>query len=189
MRNDEYNYLFVSDLHIASGVDPEKQTYHPREDFYYDLEFFRFLIWADKHPENGKKWELVFNGDCFDFLPVQTKLFDYQQFKEYVDSINEEEGWDESDWDFGDLSEMEDWDDESSYKAWDTDITQQRGDIFGDDFEIAQEHQWMRPALSEFVGRQVAIERKDDSADDGLDPVENWENRHGFLPTPGVSRD
>lgn len=78
----EFNYLFVSDFHIAIGQDPATQKYHPREDFLYDAEFFRFLQWADKNRENdGRFWELVFVGDCFDFLPVELTWYDeYQQF-------------------------------------------------------------------------------------------------------------
>ena len=77
----EFNYLFVSDFHIALGQDPFTKVYHPREDFLYDAEFFRFLRWADKNRENnGRSWELVFVGDCFDFLPVELAWYDeYQQ--------------------------------------------------------------------------------------------------------------
>lgn len=95
MIGETYNYLFVSDLHIASGFDPDKKAFHPREDFFYDHEFFRFLIWADKQG-GKKKWELVFNGDCFDFLPIETTLHDYHQFMEYFKpgkKIKEENDW------------------------------------------------------------------------------------------------
>jgi UDP-2,3-diacylglucosamine pyrophosphatase LpxH len=72
MSKNNYNYLFVSDFHIAMGVDPIHKIVNPREDFLYDDEFFRFLRWADKkeNREDDKPWELVFVGDCFDFLPV-----------------------------------------------------------------------------------------------------------------------
>ena len=55
MSADEFNYLFVSDFHVAMGVDPQHGITHPREDFFYDEEFYRFLRWADQHPEGRKK--------------------------------------------------------------------------------------------------------------------------------------
>ena len=70
MAANAFNYLFVSDFHIAMGIDPQHKITNPREDFFYDEEFYRFLQWADQYQEGGKKWELVFVGDCFDFLPV-----------------------------------------------------------------------------------------------------------------------
>lgn len=71
MPGQDYNHLFVSDFHIAMGTHPTHKVYNPREDFHYDNHFFRFLQWADKNRENGKLWELIFVGDCFDFLPVE----------------------------------------------------------------------------------------------------------------------
>ncbi|MBN1954898.1 MAG: hypothetical protein JW900_07585 [Anaerolineae bacterium] len=65
-----YDYLFVSDLHVALGYDPERRAYHPREDFFFDAAFFRWLQWSDAHCAAGRRWELVFVGDAFDFLPV-----------------------------------------------------------------------------------------------------------------------
>ena len=74
-NNGEFNYIFVSDFHVAAGIDPKINVYHPREDFYFDEEFLRFLVYMDQHREdNDKNWELIFNGDCFDFLPVETDL-------------------------------------------------------------------------------------------------------------------
>jgi UDP-2,3-diacylglucosamine pyrophosphatase LpxH len=80
MSDNKYNYLFVSDFHIAMGLDPTRKTYNPREDFHYDDEFFRFLRWADEHREDKKPWELVFVGDCFDFLPVDLSYSDEYRF-------------------------------------------------------------------------------------------------------------
>lgn len=71
-KDDNLNYLFVSDFHVAAGTDHYGAP-SPREDFFFDDEFHRFVEWADSNRVNGRKWELVFVGDCFDFLPVQLK--------------------------------------------------------------------------------------------------------------------
>lgn len=65
-----WDYLFVSDLHLSLGYNPEHRTYHPREDFFFDEAFFRWLRWADEACAPGHRWELVLVGDTFDFLPV-----------------------------------------------------------------------------------------------------------------------
>lgn len=74
MSLQKYNYLFISDLHVAMGVDQELGAPHPREDFFFDDEFRRFLEWADRNRVNSLPWELVLVGDCFDFLPVTLEL-------------------------------------------------------------------------------------------------------------------
>ena len=66
----EWDYLFVSDLHLSLGYDPERRTYHAREDFFFDEPFFRWLRWADENCAQGRRWELVFVGDALDFFPV-----------------------------------------------------------------------------------------------------------------------
>ena len=65
-----WDYLFVSDLHLSLGYDPERRAYHPREDFFFDEAFFRWLRWADGVCAPGRRWELILVGDTFDFLPV-----------------------------------------------------------------------------------------------------------------------
>lgn len=65
-----YDYLFVSDLHVSLGYDPERRAYHAREDFFFDEPFFRWLRWADAGCPPDRRWELVFVGDGFDFLPI-----------------------------------------------------------------------------------------------------------------------
>lgn len=65
-----HDYLFVSDLHVSLGYDPERRAYHPREDFFFDDAFARWLRWAGENCAPGRRWELVFVGDAFDFLPV-----------------------------------------------------------------------------------------------------------------------
>jgi UDP-2,3-diacylglucosamine pyrophosphatase LpxH len=73
-RAPDHNYLFVSDLHISQGYDAERRAYHPREDFFFDEAFSRWLQWADKNRVGCRPWELVFVGDVFDFLPVDRKF-------------------------------------------------------------------------------------------------------------------
>ncbi|MGD1994660.1 MAG: hypothetical protein PVI59_15810 [Anaerolineae bacterium] len=66
----KWDYLFISDLHLALGYDPERRAYHAREDFFFDEVFFRWLRWADESCAQGRRWELVMVGDLLDFLPV-----------------------------------------------------------------------------------------------------------------------
>lgn len=72
----KWDYLFVSDLHLALGYDPERQAYHAREDFFFDAVFFRWLRWADENCAEGRRWELVMVGDAFDFLPVDETVLE-----------------------------------------------------------------------------------------------------------------
>ncbi|MBN1178128.1 MAG: hypothetical protein JXD18_02885 [Anaerolineae bacterium] len=65
-----WDFLFVSDLHLALGYDSRRHAYHAREDFFFDEAFFRWLRWADASCAPGRRWELTFVGDTFDFLPV-----------------------------------------------------------------------------------------------------------------------
>jgi len=74
MDKARFDYLFVSDLHISQGYDAERRAYHPREDFVFDEPFFRWLCWMDENCAPGKRWELVFVGDAFDFLPFDEEL-------------------------------------------------------------------------------------------------------------------
>lgn len=69
-----WDYLLVSDLHLSIGYDAQLHAYHPREDFFFDEAFFRWLRWADETCAPGRRWELVFVGDTFDFLPVDESV-------------------------------------------------------------------------------------------------------------------
>jgi hypothetical protein len=69
-----WDYLFVSDLHLSLGYDPERMAYHAREDFFFDDAFLRFLRWADGECAQGRRWELVLVGDTLDFLPVDASV-------------------------------------------------------------------------------------------------------------------
>ncbi len=78
---NKFNYLFVSDLHIAMGKNHAQRAYYPREDFLYDREFCNFLEWENGHRENKKPWELVIVGDGFDFLPVDLDIVETFAFE------------------------------------------------------------------------------------------------------------
>jgi UDP-2,3-diacylglucosamine pyrophosphatase LpxH len=72
-----YNYLFVSDLHICEGRDPQTGWLSPNEDFFHGDNFARFLVHhihlgrgADSPDHYRRPWKLVLNGDIFDFLQV-----------------------------------------------------------------------------------------------------------------------
>ena len=67
----QYDHLFISDQHISLGYDQTKRTFNRREDFFFDDTFFRWLRWADKACAADRRWELVFVGDAFDFLPIE----------------------------------------------------------------------------------------------------------------------
>jgi len=68
---EDYNLLIVSDLHLSEGVRPSTRKYSPREDFFFDHEFARFLAhYQERHRRGGKPWHLIINGDLFDFLQV-----------------------------------------------------------------------------------------------------------------------
>ena len=73
-----WDFVFVSDLHLSLGYDPERRAYHPREDFFFDDVFFRWLRSVDADCAEGRRWELVFVGDSLDFFPVeQEAIADY----------------------------------------------------------------------------------------------------------------
>lgn len=72
-----FNYLFVSDLHLSEGRDPQTGLIHRNEDFFEDDAFAQFVAYhvaLNRNPEAPlyfqKPWKLVINGDIFDFLQV-----------------------------------------------------------------------------------------------------------------------
>lgn len=73
-EHPQRDYVFVSDLHLSLGYDPDRRAYHPREDFFFDEVFFRWLRWLDAHCVEGRRWELVFVGDVLDFFPVDQNI-------------------------------------------------------------------------------------------------------------------
>lgn len=75
--NTIFNYLFVSDLHLSEGCDPQTGLLHRNEDFFHDLAFAQFVahhVHLSREPGAveyyQKPWKLVINGDIFDFLQV-----------------------------------------------------------------------------------------------------------------------
>ena len=72
-----HNYLIVSDFHLSEGRDPSTGLYHRNEDFFQDHAFAQFLAYhvsqryaAGRPSGLDKPWQLVVNGDFFDFLQV-----------------------------------------------------------------------------------------------------------------------
>ena len=79
LTNRDYNYLFVSDLHLSEGQDPLTGRLSRNEDFFYDDAFADFLVYhiglGQQEGDNARfqrPWKLVINGDIFDFLQVTT---------------------------------------------------------------------------------------------------------------------
>jgi UDP-2,3-diacylglucosamine pyrophosphatase LpxH len=67
----QYDLLIVSDLHLSEGRLAETKRFSPREDFFFDEEFTRFLAYyQDQARWPGKRWRLIINGDFLDFLQV-----------------------------------------------------------------------------------------------------------------------
>lgn len=76
-QSTTHNYLFISDLHLSEGVDPETGKHSRNEDFFYDDALARFIVYhvnltndraAD--PIYQKPWKLYINGDFLEFLQV-----------------------------------------------------------------------------------------------------------------------
>ncbi|MEM7335356.1 MAG: hypothetical protein AAF490_24980 [Chloroflexota bacterium] len=73
----EFNYLFVSDLHLSEGVSQQTGKTHRNEDFFHDDAFAQFInyhVHLSRDPNQASTyqtpWKLVINGDIFDFLQV-----------------------------------------------------------------------------------------------------------------------
>ena len=73
----KHNFLFVSDLHLAEGTDPQTGKIARLEDFFYDEAFANMLVYHINLAEDGgissafqKPWKLYINGDFFEFLQV-----------------------------------------------------------------------------------------------------------------------
>lgn len=70
MEDRDFHLLIVSDLHLSEGRDPVTHKLSPKEDFFFDGEFWRFLRCYRK-PRDAKPWHLLINGDFMDFLGHQ----------------------------------------------------------------------------------------------------------------------
>lgn len=76
----DYNYLFISDMHLSEGVNPDTGKIQRNEDFFHDFSFAQLLNYhvnlsraQQKEAYHNVPWRLVINGDAFDFLQVVSK--------------------------------------------------------------------------------------------------------------------
>jgi UDP-2,3-diacylglucosamine pyrophosphatase LpxH len=69
---DSYKLVIISDLHLSEGWD--ENGYLSRiEDFFFDLNFKRFLEYlSEKADEGGFYYRLIIDGDLVDFLQFTT---------------------------------------------------------------------------------------------------------------------
>ena len=75
------SYVFLSDLHLASGFDPVRGSYSPQENFFYDKQFARFLKFIQRQAqEEGQVLHLVLLGDIFDFLRASSPSHPQHQY-------------------------------------------------------------------------------------------------------------
>jgi len=73
-----HNLLVISDLHLSEGLDSACGKFSPREDFFFDQEFARFLEYhvqaaMEENRYRKRPWKLILNGDVFGFLQVVSK--------------------------------------------------------------------------------------------------------------------
>jgi UDP-2,3-diacylglucosamine pyrophosphatase LpxH len=80
-RSDVFNLVIISDLHLSEGRNPVTKKFNLNEDFFFDEEFDRFLVYLEAESQRrGKKWRLIIAGDMVDFLQI-TKLPEKAQFE------------------------------------------------------------------------------------------------------------
>ncbi len=71
MDKAAYDYIIVSDFHLAEGKNPATQRFSRLENFFFDSSFKRLLDHLHQISEKKTKpWALIFNGDLMDFLRV-----------------------------------------------------------------------------------------------------------------------
>jgi UDP-2,3-diacylglucosamine pyrophosphatase LpxH len=71
VREDDFNIVIISDLHLSEGRDPVTKRFNLLEDFFFDEEFDRFLVYLEHESQRrGKKWRLIIAGDMVDFLQI-----------------------------------------------------------------------------------------------------------------------
>jgi UDP-2,3-diacylglucosamine pyrophosphatase LpxH len=79
---DEFNLVIISDLHLSGGRDPDTKKFDLNEDFFFDEEFDRFLVYLEKESQHrGKKWRLIIAGDVVDFLQIIPEQLKNTQFE------------------------------------------------------------------------------------------------------------
>ena len=56
-RSDEFSIVIISDLHLSEGRNPVTKKFNLNEDFFFDEEFDRFLIYLkDESQRRCRKW-------------------------------------------------------------------------------------------------------------------------------------
>lgn len=69
MNQAGYKLIIVSDLHLSEGWDPRTKKLSRNEDFFFDVNFQRFLQHLAGKAEKGAfRYRLIVNGDFVDFL-------------------------------------------------------------------------------------------------------------------------
>jgi len=69
--SDEFNIVIISDLHLSEGRNPVTKKFNLNEDFFFDEEFDRFLIYLENESQRrGRKYRLIIAGDMVDFLQI-----------------------------------------------------------------------------------------------------------------------
>ncbi len=70
-HSNEFNLVIISDLHLSEGRNPVTKKFNLNEDFFFDEEFDRFLVYLEAESQRrGKKWRLIIAGDMVDFLQI-----------------------------------------------------------------------------------------------------------------------
>lgn len=87
----DYNFLFLSDLHLSEGFYPTTNKLSRNEDFFHDEAFARFLVYhIDQSRTNAthehfrRPWKVIINGDIFDFLQVTSKPLSREAYLQAV---------------------------------------------------------------------------------------------------------
>jgi UDP-2,3-diacylglucosamine pyrophosphatase LpxH len=72
-RSDEFDLVIISDLHLSEGRNPVTKRFNLNEDFFFDEEFRRFVLFLEEESKRrGRKWRLIIAGDMIDFLQITT---------------------------------------------------------------------------------------------------------------------
>ncbi len=72
MISEKLNYILIiiSDLHLSEGWNPKTKRLYRKEDFFFDLNFHRFLQHLVEKAEKDSFYKLIINGDFVDFLQI-----------------------------------------------------------------------------------------------------------------------
>jgi len=77
--SDSFDYVILSDFHLAEGKNPDTRRVSRLESFLFDQPFEHLLLHLqDRSEKKGRPWTLIFNGDLMDFLRV-TSIPDHTQ--------------------------------------------------------------------------------------------------------------